>query len=275
MISGVQKISIYDPATGIVVQLNNVVPDGEALITSPLYYKDIDGKLKYDGDKSYLSFGAYDDGGFAQLASWMKAKTPVRVVTAGFEENLLWYESAPILVKKDYSYAVGNRNYFSVEIAKEGGTHNIKSVANLILGPGLWYDADTNGIADSLTKTGTYTTSFDNSSFIQTLTFAAGQTGIIFCQIEFPITGINVHHKFVAKGESSLALYVPNVRFINYASGLISSFDGAEADAVSPNLTYYYRQQIDITVAPSSTESLLYGIPYLGQKRNSYTDIKY
>ncbi|MFZ3035510.1 MAG: hypothetical protein WA138_16050 [Parvibaculum sp.] len=275
MISGVQKISIYDPATGIVVQLNNVVPDGEALIASPLYYKDIDGKLKYDGDKSYLSFGAYDDGGFAQLASWMKAKTPVRVVTAGFEENLLWYESAPILVKKDYSYAVGNKNYFSVEIAKEGGTHNIKSVANLILGPGLWYDANTNGIADSLIKTGTYTTSFNNSSFIQTLTFISGQTGSMSCKIEFPISGINIHHKFVEGAGSNLALYVPRLHFMNYASGIISSINAAETDAVSPSSTYYFIQEIDVPIAPATTESLLYGIPYLGQKRNSYTNIKY
>lgn len=275
MISGVQKISVYDPATGIVVQLNNVVPDGEALIASPLYYKDIDGKLKYDGDKSYLSFGAYDDGGFAQLETWMKAKTPVRVVTAGFEENLLWYESAPILVKKDYSYAIGNRNYFSVQIAKEGGTHNIKSVANLMLGPGLWYDANLNGIADSLTKTGTYTTSFNNSSLEQALTFIAGQTGNMSCKIEFPISGINVHHKFIEGAGSNLDLYVPRFHFVNYASGIISSINGAEVDAVSPGSTYYYMQQIDVPVAPSSTQTLNYGIPYVGQKRKSYTDIKY
>jgi hypothetical protein len=275
MISGVQKISIYNPATGTVVQLNNVVPEGDALIAAPLSYKDIDGKLKYDGDKSYLSFGAYDDGGFAQLETWMKAKTPVRIVTAGFEENILWYESAPLLVKKKYGYSIGNKNYFSIEIAKEGGTHNIKSVANLMLAFALWYDGNSDGIADSLTKSGTYTTEFDNGALEQTMTFAAGQLGSLYCKIEYPISGINVHHKFIAGSESDLLSYSPSLKFINFNNFVLNTLYGSEIDGTPIGSTYYYMHHINITSAPATTQSLIYLIPYVGQKRNSYIAIKY
>lgn len=146
-ISGLKKISVYDPATGTVVQLNKVSSEGD-FKHEPLSEEGSKGNLVFSGYDSLFEFMAFDDTGYDQLESWMKNETEVNLVTHGMQEHLLWYEPSLITVKKDFGFKVGNRNGFTVKISKTGGIQNICTGQNLIYSLFGWADSDNNNIAD-------------------------------------------------------------------------------------------------------------------------------
>ena len=198
MTSGIKKAAVYDPATGTVVQLNNIVPEGEFKIREPLEVEDAKGGTVYAGDDSAISLTAFDLSGFAQLETWMNNETPVRMAIEGVEDHILWEESVPLAVKKNYGSAPGQVNSLSVTLKKKGGTHAIYSLKNLLLaaiGGAFPKDDDSDGKVDGLTFTtgsGTDPTYSIVSSLYQRI--SSNGTAIVTgkASIVFPISGVNL-----------------------------------------------------------------------------------
>jgi len=100
MISGIQKLSIYDPATGTTVQLNHISTGSTFKIKDVLTEEDGKGGTVYAGDDSEAKIVSFDTAGFSQLETWMNNGTPINFVAYGLEDNILWYENTTMDVNE-------------------------------------------------------------------------------------------------------------------------------------------------------------------------------
>ena len=270
MISGLQKISVYDPATGTVVQLNNVAPSASFKNREPLSVKNTDSELIYDGDDSYLEFAAFDNGAFDQLETWMKAGTGLNIVGMGVEEHFAWYETTPIVVKKNFGFQVGNRNSIVVSTQKSRGSHNINARTNLLRFLGKWEDADTNNKADLMDFTIPGTVVWDNTNKRQSIQQATGiyASGTVafpiagakfYCAPNFQSGGTDYYMKFLSSGASVLSTVT--------GTGFNPSLNG-----VSPAGTYY----VSFIILNSSATATIFNLPFLGVYLNKgFSNINY
>lgn len=273
MISGIKKISVFDPATGTTVQLNNIVPEGLAQIKKPIIIKNVDGELTPDGDDSYFEFSAYDPEGYDQLKDWMDAGTDVQCVAAGVEQNLLWYESVPLIVEKRYGFSAGGRNIFTVKLAKKRGIHNILLLANLIRSGGRWEDDDSDGEADLFTsKTGTADYTFDGINFLQAIdSVSVSTTNTLFV---FPISNANIYAKlnWNAGEPSGYGLEIEAYSFVGSLLGFAGTQD---ADNVINLLTPAGTYKLKLKITINSGVLIEFSLPFIGMKRNTYLDINH
>ena len=224
MLSGIRKISIFDPATGITVQVNQVVPEGELMIAKPLSLKDSDGEYFYDGDESYFEFGIYDNSNaYDQLKKWMDAGTPIQIVATGLEQSLLWYESVPLLIERKFIIKSGNRNFYIIRVAKKRGTHDINVYSNLLRSKGIWEDDNADEKADLLTFGGTGTHDFDETLSRQyTIGGIPFGATITTGWITFPITGIKLCAKLNQRLQSPVQNWTLTMQAWSYAVGLLA-----------------------------------------------------
>ncbi len=270
VITGVKKISVYDPATGTTVQLNNIVPGADAKIKRPIEILDVDNELYYDGDESFLEFSSFTLEGYDQLETWMIANTPVQLVVAGIDYHILWYESAKITVYKNYGFAIGNRNTFNVRISKKRGTHSIYAYTNMLRTNGKWEDDDVDEKADCLTFSGGAGVTYDFNNDIQTITTGASTNAT--ADIIFPFSGINI---VSALNRQSGNGWTIKVRALNYASSIIGTSESTVFDNVTlllPANTYKIRWEVAIGI---SSGSVLFKLPFIGSQRGNYLDINY
>lgn len=225
MKTGMRKAAIYDPATGTVVQINNLSPDGEFQKGSFEAENSAGGKL-YGGPDSNIEIMSFEMGGFAQLQTWMNDETLLNLVVFGIEEHILWYEPTPIVVKKNYGMAVGSRNGFTITMESAAGENNILQGSNLLQTFFDWKDAvaPTNQ-ADNYDIVGSMTASLF-SSFVQTLITSGAQTNIRFltnASLIFPIANakmqLSVRVDTLVNGASLVILVDP----LNYASATLGT----------------------------------------------------
>jgi len=278
MISGLRKISIYNPSTGVVVQLNHVAPDGDVKIRSPLHIMDPDGEYVYDGDESYFEFGFYDrSNAYDQLKTWMDAGTGIRIVGTGIEQNLLWRESVPILIEKKMNMGVGNRNFIICRVAKKRGTHDIKLLSNLVRTGGKWVDADVDEEVDCLTFSGTGSRTFFETAdpTYQYMTGGASGDTATTGLIVFPVSGVALYAKMNQKVQSPSQVWTLYLQIYNYSSLLLTQATASSVDSLLsinlPATTYHVR----ITISVSLGNNVKFHLPYLGVKRNDYSNINY
>ena len=274
MITGVKKISVYDPATGTTVQLNNIVPGADAKIKRPIEILDVDNELYYDGDESFLEFSSYKLEGYDQLEAWMIANTQVQLVVAGIDYNLFWYESAKITVYKNYGFAIGNRNTFNVRISKARGNHSIYAYTNLVRVNGKFVDADANEEVDNFTFTGTGVYAFDDTNLYQQVDGLSGGVVASSGYIIYPFTGINMYAKInrVAGETQNWTFYL---QAYNYASGLLGESTITDSDSIINLLLPANTYKIRIKATIGTGKVLKFYIPFLGAQRGNYLDINY
>ena len=245
-LSGINKISVYDPVTKTVVQLNKIASDGN--FDAPVQtVEDSAGAGRYAGIDASFDCNVYDSSGYDQLKSWMQLQTPLRLVASGMDENVLWYQDSVIVVKKIYFPQVGKLNGFNIKIAYKGGTNNIKAVSNLILGNSLWVDSNLDGKVDSLTfPAGSYVPTFSNNE--QILTSGGGENKIIYALVEFPIVGATVESSFDSV-MSQNEINAVNLQALDKDLNVLTqaSLVGGAASIITPATTYYLKYLIDIT----------------------------
>lgn len=276
MITGIQKVAIYNPSDGTTVQLNKISPDADASIKSPIEIKDVQENLYYDGDESFIEFGSFDLEYFYQLETWMKAYTPVRLVCAGMDFNLLWEESVKLTVKKTYGFQPGGRNMMIVRLSKERGDHSIYAVSNLTRRLGRFVDSNANEKADNinfLDDGGTY--NFDDSTLHQQYTGGGGQGMVATATVVFPFSGLNVYAKMNQRVQSPAQNWTFKLIALNFAGSALSSSTVSNADDVLsltlPALTYSVRIEIDCT----GSNNVRFYIPYFGMQRGNYLNINH
>lgn len=273
MKTGIKKIAIYDPATGVTVQLNKVAPDGEFNIKAPLAVKDVNGGLYYDGDESFLEMLAYDDTGYDQLIDWMQARTPLRMRALGLDQSIFWDESTPITVKRTSSPAAGSLNAFIVNFARERGTHNIYQSSNFLKTLGRWKDGDSNGKADMLTFNSQGGFSFSNG--VQQVDDTGFSSDcIITGEVIFPVSAWRCQFfipVIVAENPNNFT-----GTFLNFAGGTISTHSAGSTSFAVTVPASVYKIRWRITIDSSGFGNLTqFGLPYLGPARSSYSSIDF
>lgn len=170
LISGIKKASFYDPATGTVVQCNNLAAEGE-FKKDGLGTKNAKGAEVFSGNDSLLELTSYDIAGSSQLETWMKNKTPIRAAVYGVQDNIVWNESVPIQVKSNYNIATGSRNSIVITMSRKGGEHNIYHGKNLLFLLKGWEDADSDTIVDNYVFQGSGDTNHSFSSQQQSVSY--------------------------------------------------------------------------------------------------------
>ena len=276
MITGIQKVAIYDPATGTTVQLNKIAPDADVKLKTPIEIKDVSTNLYYDGDESSIEFASFDIEYFYQLETWMKAYTPVRLVAAGMEHNLLWEESVNITVRKTYGFQPGNRNLMIIKMQKERGSHNIYAVSNLIRKAGRFVDDNSNEKADNITFAddgGTY--AFDDSLLVQHYTGGGGVGMQATVDVVFPFSGLTMYAKMNRRVQSPSQAWTFNLKALSYISATLATATVTSSDTVLslvlPAATYKLRLEIVVT----GSNNVRFYIPYFGTQRGTYLNINY
>jgi len=133
MFSGLRKISVYDPATGTVIQMNNISSEG-SFSNQVLTKENGAGELLYCGNDVKFDFICLDDDTdiYDQLKAWTLAGTKINFVTYGVNEHLLWHELSNITVALDVKFKVGDRNGYKVTITHKGLVNNINIGRNLV-----------------------------------------------------------------------------------------------------------------------------------------------
>ena len=271
MITGVKKISVFDPATGTTVQLNSIVPQADAKIKSPIEILDVDNELFYDGDDSFLEFASFDLTGYDQLEDWMIANTKVQLVVAGYDYHILWYESATITVKKTFGFKTGNRNLFTVRISKGRGTHTIYALTNLLRSNGRWLDV-TSLKTDMLTFSGASGVVYDFASQIQTVDMTgSGGLETVTGTLIYPFSGISMISVLnrVSGGNWTIRLLA-----LNFAGGTLATSSSTINDFVILSLplgTYKIQWKLN----EGDGDIVTFKHPFLGAERGNYNFINY
>ncbi|KKP28293.1 MAG: hypothetical protein UR18_C0006G0005 [Candidatus Nomurabacteria bacterium GW2011_GWE2_31_40] len=192
-VTGQKKISIYDPATGTVVQLNNISEEGE-FEKKGAFIKTSAGSRMYSGDESKAEFLSLDWTGYDQLVTWMKERTPVRFVTYGLDEHILWYEDTLITVDLKTVFSPYKRSGFKIYFEKAGGVHEIYKGANLLYKAKGWKDVDTSNKADNYiinTSGGSFTFLFQNG--MQKISCVTDGNLTFAATLVYPISGITLN----------------------------------------------------------------------------------
>ena len=288
MISGIKRAAIYDPATGTTVQFNKVSPEGEFKICEPIEVESGKGGTVYVGDDSSVTLKTYDVANYSQLQTWMDNETPVRMVIEGVEEHILWYESVPLTVKKNYEGGVGKLNSLSITLSKKGGTHNIYALKNLLLGAlgAAWAtDDDNDGKVDNVTfatASGTSPTYSIVSGNYPYQKIESNGNAIITGKIEFefPIEGASliamVIYYYNMNTFNSHTITVKDFSFnplitdtdINYPPNILNVINPANAYKIS----YEF---INLTMSSTINDKTEVAVPYTGTDANDYSNINY
>lgn len=276
MFTGVQKIAIYDPTLFTSVVLNKIAPDADILVKKPIEIFDINHNLIYDGDESHLEFGCYDLEGYDQVKAYMDAGTLINLVAAGLDYNLLWHENTKLTCKKSYGFAVGNRNFFTVKLQKERGSHNIHTLSNIVRYNGRWIDINADEKVDGMIFVGSGTYNFVEATGYQQIT--GGATGDIATtnRINFPIPGVTLYAKMNMHSTGGPA---PEWTFTlsawDSSNNLLDSETATNSDDILslllPANTFKIRAQIEV----ANTKVVRFYLPYLGVQRSNYFDINF
>lgn len=162
--------SLYDPATGTVVQLNSIHQDSEFSI-SGADEEDAVGNGVYLGDEATLDLYFYDKepAKITQLRTWQENETPLRLAAVGTRSNILWNESVAITFQEPRSFTPQSRSVSMIHMSAKGVKLPIWQGKNLLHGAILlkgfssgWADADSDGVADGYDVNNAANYSFTN-----------------------------------------------------------------------------------------------------------------
>ena len=277
MKAGIQKVSVYDPATGDVVQINNVNPDAE-FADGVFEVEDGKGRILFGGKDPVFEFMSFDLAGFAQLETWMEDETPVRLVTLGIEQHILWYESSLITVRKNYGAQVAGRNGYTVKIQSKGGTPNILMGTNILNMVNGWLDFDTDNEADNYEVSGSISAD-DFSANVQTLVTSGSQTGVAFRTdtfIIYPIANAKMQISSRVDTLTNGSVLIIEAEIQNFASGSLAD----ESALLSVNFKLFTTPastyKIRCNVLKGNTDGSLNALlahPFLGVQYGVHKDL--
>lgn len=280
MFTGIQKISVYDPATGIVVQFNNIAPEGE-FQDGKFVDENAAGQMLYAGDDAAFEFMTMgEESGLDQIKDWMDNETPVRLVAYGLEQHLLWYEDSFVHIRKGFDPAVGKRNRHTIRIVKKGLSNNITVGTNLLAMVNGWADVNTDNLADNYEIVGAMVpASFTGG--VQRLTTAGVQSGLRFRAANlliFPVAGaklqLSVRVDTLTNGESLTIL----AELLNYASVALANESALLSAGVKSFTTpaNFYKVRLNLLNGDvSGALNALLAYPYLGVQFGSHRDFTY
>jgi len=252
MISGLTKISIYNPLTGDVVQIETLDRKGD-FEQAPQTSRDIDYQNVYNYDRYSFDCTAYDDESYDILLDWMRNAVKVCFVAVGREENVIWHEPTRIKVSKKVTVAAGNSAY-SITFETEGKNLKIFSGYNILYKVSGWQDSNADGKADNYTINSTFSVAATFTVDVQDITNpnAPNIDVTMFSRLALPVGG----HTFTLGVDvwvSSPAYEVQLIfRSFNLSVLQTSTSNNGIVTCKSPYGTYYVDVVILQTTLPQN-----------------------
>jgi hypothetical protein len=272
-VTGQKILSVYDPATGTVVQINTIAEDGE-FEKKAQYIKNSQGNRLFSGHESRAEFLCFDLTGLAQLKTWMQNRTPVRFVTYGLDEHILWYEDTYITVDEKVGYSPYKRSGFRLYFEKSGGVHSIEKGNNIVFASG-YKDNDNDEKIDGMVfaESGTFTYDSHSSYYIQKCTCTGSGTLSATYNIIYPISGANL--KFgVIKSTSEDIVALSTLITMDFSDSQVSASDNIQRNTIQNLITL--ANTYKIRIKPLRTGSAFndgqiaqWFMPYLGNSSPS------
>lgn len=192
--SGFFKASVYNPATGDVVQFNKIATEFTEFTKEPITTDTSTGQI-FGGFDSRLVIGFVEVDGLEQLEQWEIEATELNAVVAGVT-NVLWYEDVTITVER--SVGVNARDGVSIhQVVLEHVSYQpaIQASTNLLNAAvktqGFlrgWADSDSDNIADGYSLFQATADSFTNDE----QTISGSGFAQVFLPFAFPISGLSV-----------------------------------------------------------------------------------
>jgi hypothetical protein len=281
--TGIQKVSFYDPATGTVVQFNEVLPEGEIMIRQPYNVPNSKGTMRFAGHQSKVVINVKSDATAAtQLQTWMQAETPIRMATLGVEQHILWEESVPIIVLQKTSAEPGNLAVLEITMQVNGGDHS----SSIMMGKNLlfiklgWSDANSNEQPDGWTITensGSYTHDFSSGDDHKIICDGDGTIDLKYTNLIYPIAGAALNMFVNLGGNNTESANITSVQR-SYAGATLQTSAGNNGSVLSfttPSNMY----RLDIYLLPDDHAMTIGDIseisfPFLGIQ-SSASEVNY
>ncbi len=277
-VSGQKKISIYDPATGTVVQLNNISEEGE-FEKKGSFIKTSAGNRMYSGDESKAEFLSLDWTGYDQLVTWMKNRTPVRFVTYGLDEHILWYEDTYITVDQKTVFAPFKRSGFKIYFEKAGGVHAIYKGSNILYISRGWGDSNADGLADgyAFSLNASHIATFVNGIQNINANGIAGAAIMESAPICYPIVGAALQYSLTDTSiNSSIRKYISGSTFNNSTILTSSSYlYGIDTFMTGSGMFYIYCRIINNDINLDANTIIKIADPYIGIPLGGHKQIAY
>jgi len=259
---GIQKISVYSPSTGVVIQFNQIANDGD-FKNEPYSIEKANGAKNYSGDNCTFKFSTYDLEGFEQLEAWMRANTELNLVAYGIDTHIMWRANTLLTVERVIKFKIGDLEGITITFKKEGGKLPIYSGVNILKAEFGWADLNNNGKVDNYDlQPSNLSTTFANGvqSCVATAGVMFGNLSKLFI---FPIAGAKLRIRIPAV--SPLQTNV-EVRCYDFSGNQLSISYGAHnqnIDFVTPAGTYkiYFDFNFEFMTVG---ETLTITQPYLG-----------
>jgi hypothetical protein len=277
-VHGLDVLSVYDIATGDVVQLNALGDDTELVVRGLLDgdgVKSPEGTPYYGGDLSRVAVTFLGADEYEILRAWQKAGRMLRLAGAGPAGALLWNEDTLISVAPETVKGAsgGARGYRLTAERRGHGSHNIWLDEDLLahLGPFVQELGNLGGAWEALSCAQTEGSPGDGSINVEDVGATVGATLRLANRIVFPVSGVRLTGSVSQSGTDATIGTRPQLEFnaVAFAGGapLVGAYAGldtAEHDdrvsvaAVTPAGTWSLTLNPLATSAPFTNEIVLY-----------------
>ncbi len=216
-IQGWKICTLYDPATGDRVQINDIDHNISGLGFEEIL-NEVSSSKSQSGWDVMFNIGSTDTTGVAQIEQWVEHKTPLNAVVAG-DKNVQWYEGVPLINYKRAPEAdrrSGDERW-SASLSFAGGYNmQIYNNVNLLHQTNVagkkvtgFVDNDGDEIADNLVFASGNSVNFDNG--IQTILCSAAGNAYTYIKssLVFPVVGIDLNFSFkiISQDENTLTRF--------------------------------------------------------------------
>lgn len=259
---GIQKISIFSPSDGTVVQFNKIANDGD-FKNEPYSVEKANGSKSFSGDNYLFKFSTYDLDGYEQLQTWMKSHAELNLVAYGIDTHIMWRANTLLTVETVTKFKVGDLEALSITFKKEGGILPIYSGVNILKEELGWADSNSNGKVDNYDlQPSNLSTTFLNG--VQTCTGAVGAMfGELSKMVVFPIAGAKLRVRVPATTSLQTNVEVKCYGFTNNQLSVAYGTHNSNVDFTTPAGTYRIGFSFDFEFM-SAGQSLTITQPYLG-----------
>lgn len=222
--------SLYDPATGTVVQINRIHQDSEFSFGGS-DEEDAAGNGVFNGEEATVDLHFYDNDAakITQLRTWQEAETPVRLMAVGSKSSIIWDHAVSITLQEPKSFSPLTRSTFMIHMVARGVNLPIWKGENLAYGfvvvQGFetgWQDANNDDLPDGYSVAGTFGTySFINEIF-DTGNVSSGSPGLEINR-PFPVSGVTLTSSGNVQKQHNDAISVSLIQQLNYASSILDT----------------------------------------------------
>lgn len=131
-IAGAKWLKLYDDVTDTYVDIRLISKDS-SYEKSGLYDRDLNGNLVWYEDAARLFIAFYDGEKAAQMETWQRNHTPLKVVVIGNDDYIFWDTPSTIVLTEPGDFDFRRRNVRTFEMRSQGDDLDISRQAGFVI----------------------------------------------------------------------------------------------------------------------------------------------